>query len=113
MIHPIDLFHSVAAHASFVGAGILSAAVAGSIFSSPNVPQILQAINIVSSAPSSKGVILIVKNYTGDVLHFGIAAEKYRASRQGSEADIRVVIVGDDVGVERTQGGIVGRRWVQ
>ncbi len=51
-----------------------------------------------------------MKNYTGDVLHFGMAAEKFRASVQGSKTDIRVVIVGDDVGVERTQGGIVGRR---
>ncbi|KAF8332086.1 Dak1 domain-containing protein [Cantharellus anzutake] len=94
------------AHASFVGTGILSAAVAGSVFASPNISQIRRAINIVSSSPSNKGVLLVVKNYTGDVLHFGLASEQHRASSQGHKTDVRVVIVGDDVSVGRTQGGL-------
>jgi len=57
--------------------------------------------------PSS--VLLVVKNYTGDALHFGLAAEQHRAS--GATGDVRVLIVGDDVTVGRTQGGIVGRRY--
>ncbi|KAF9516686.1 hypothetical protein BS47DRAFT_1327214 [Hydnum rufescens UP504] len=98
------------AHASFVGAGVLSAAVIGSIFASPTVSQIRQAINLVSRG-SSKGILLIVKNYTGDVLHFGLAAEQHRATAHDSEsADVRTVIVADDVAVGRTQAGLIGRR---
>ena len=92
---------------------MLSAAVAGSIFASPNVSQIRHAISIVSKG-SSQGTLLVVKNYTGDVLHFGLAAEQHRATADNSgSADVRTVVVGDDVAVGRTQGGIVGRRYVK
>lgn len=92
---------------------MLSAAVAGAIFASPNVAQIRRAINLVRNPnASSKGVLIIVKNYTGDVLHFGLAAEQTRASLSKDEADkIRMVVVGDDAAVGRTQGGLVGRRY--
>lgn len=50
----------------------------------------------------------MVMNYTGDALHFGLAAEQYRAT--GAPGDVRVLLVGDDVAVTREQGTIVGRR---
>lgn len=54
------------------------------------------------------GVLLVVMNYTGDVLHFGLASEKAKAA--GIEVDM--VVVGDDVGVGREKGGKVGRRGI-
>ncbi|GBC05879.1 hypothetical protein RclHR1_06490014 [Rhizophagus clarus] len=91
------------AHAAFVGHNLLSAAVSGNIFASPSTSQILAAIRRVQSP---HGTLLIVKNYTGDCLNFGLAAEKAKA--EGIKVEI--VIVGDDVGVGRQQGGLVGRR---
>ncbi|KAK9321380.1 Dak1 domain-containing protein [Lipomyces orientalis] len=91
------------AHAGFVGKGMLDVAVAGSIFASPSTRQILAGIKAKSS---ETGTLIIVKNYTGDILHFGLAAE--RAKAQG--IPVEVVIVGDDVAVGRTKGGLVGRR---
>lgn len=58
--------------------------------------------------PKEKGVLVVVMNYTGDVLNFGMAVEKARAS--GIEVDM--VVVGDDVGVGRKKGGKVGRRGI-
>lgn len=91
---------------------MLTAAVAGSVFASPNISQIRHAINLVhSSKPDSDGILVVVKNYTGDVLHFGLAAEQTRASLSKEEAaKVRLIVVGDDVAVGRSQGGIVGRR---
>ena len=64
------------AHAGFVGKGMLTAAVCGDIFASPSVDAVLSAIiNVTGDA----GCLLIVKNYTGDRLNFGLAAEKARA----------------------------------
>ncbi|KAI9639780.1 putative dihydroxyacetone kinase 1 [Dioszegia hungarica] len=92
------------AHAGFVGPGLLDAAICGNIFASPNVAQIRRGIDLVSSP---KGSLVVVMNYTGDALHFGLAAEQYRA---GGKGDVRVVMVGDDVAVGKVQGSIVGRR---
>src|SRR5687768_14317975 len=78
------------AHAGYIGAGMLSAAVAGDIFTSPSVDAVLAAIRHVGQ---KSGVLLIVKNYTGDRLNFGLAAELARA--EGIE--VEVVVVGDDV----------------
>lgn len=95
------------AHAGFIGQGMLSGVVCGDIFASPSTLQILNGIKLVNDgAQEQKGVLLIVKNYTGDVLHFGLAAE--RARNIGIPCE--VVIVGDDVAVGRTKGGMVGRR---
>lgn len=91
-------------HAGFVGKGGLSAAVCGEIFASPSTKQILNAIQLV--AQNASGVLLIVKNYTGDVLHFGLSAERARALG----IDCRVMTVTDDVAVGREKGGMVGRR---
>ncbi|KAK9233983.1 Dak1 domain-containing protein [Lipomyces kononenkoae] len=90
-------------HAGYVGEGMLDAAVCGSIFASPSTKQIISAL---SQFPSSKGFVLVVKNYTGDILHFGLAAEKLKA--KGLEVEL--VIVGDDVAVGKAKGGLVGRR---
>lgn len=78
------------AHAGYVGAGMLGGAVAGDVFTSPTVDAVLAAILAASGEP---GVLLIVKNYTGDRLNFGLAAELARA--QGRRVEI--VVVADDV----------------
>lgn len=91
-------------HAGFVGKGALTAAVSGEIFASPSTKQILNGIKIVGK--DSKGILLIVKNYTGDVLHFGLAGERARSLGYDTE----VVVIGDDVAVGRSKGGLVGRR---
>jgi dihydroxyacetone kinase len=92
------------AHAGFVGAGLLHAAVSGDVFTSPSTDAVLVAIRAVAGPD---GVLLIVKNYTGDRLNFGLAAEMARA--EGIPAD--VVIVDDDVALE-TGDGIAGRRGI-
>ncbi|KAA8901690.1 Dak1 domain-containing protein [Sphaerosporella brunnea] len=89
---------------SFVGEGMLRAAVSGTIFASPSVRQINNCIS--RRVGANAGVLLIVMNYTGDVLHFGLATEKARASGR----DVEVVVVGEDVGVGRAKSGKVGRR---
>ena len=69
------------AHAGYVGRGMLSAAVAGDVFTSPGPEAVLAAIRAVSGPP---GTLLIVKNYTGDRLNFGLAAEMARAEGRPS-----------------------------
>src|SRR6516162_9562672 len=64
------------AHAGYVARGMLSAAVAGDVFTSPSPDAVLAAIRAVTGTP---GALLIVKNYTGDRLNFGLAAEMARA----------------------------------
>lgn len=91
------------AHAGYVGTGMLTAAVAGTIFASPSTKQILTALRAIKS---TAGTLIIVKNYTGDVLHFGLAAE--RAKAEGLK--VEMVVVGDDVAVGREKGSLVGRR---
>lgn len=77
------------AHAGFVGAGLLTAAIAGEIFASPSVEAVLAGILAVTGPA---GCLLIVKNYTGDRLNFGLAAE--RAKQLGRR--VEMVIVADD-----------------
>ncbi|KAF2005572.1 dihydroxyacetone kinase [Amniculicola lignicola CBS 123094] len=91
---------------SFVGPGLLSGAVAGTIFASPSAEQIRRCIQ--HRVSREKGVLVIVMNYTGDVLNFGMGVEKARAS--GLQVDM--VVVGDDAGVGRARGGKVGRRGI-
>ncbi|ACS56704.1 dihydroxyacetone kinase subunit DhaK [Rhizobium sp. WSM1325] len=79
-------------HAGFVGKGMLTAAVSGEIFASPSVDAVLTAIRAVTG---EKGALLIVKNYTGDRLNFGLAAEKARAEG----FDVEMVIVADDIAI--------------
>src|SRR5690606_13751216 len=63
------------AHAGYVGRGMLSAAVVGDVFTSPSTDAVLSAIRAVAGPA---GALLIVKNYTGDRLNFGLAAELAR-----------------------------------
>ncbi|MGF1551339.1 MAG: dihydroxyacetone kinase subunit DhaK [Paracoccaceae bacterium] len=77
-------------HAGFVGRGMLTAAVCGEVFASPSVDAVLAGILAVTG---KAGCLLIVKNYTGDRLNFGLAAERARA--QGLK--VAMVIVDDDV----------------
>jgi dihydroxyacetone kinase len=91
------------AHAGYVGAGMLTAAVAGDVFTSPSVDAVLDAVRAVASPA---GVLLIVKNYTGDRLNFGLAAELARA--EGVE--VETVVVADDVALA-AEGG-AGRRGI-
>lgn len=90
------------AWSGYVGTNMLAASVAGDIFASPSTKQILAGIEAV---PSDKGTILVITNYTGDCLHFGLAAEK--AIARGHNC--RMIICGDDVSVGK-KGSLVGRR---
>lgn len=92
------------AFAGYVGKGFLTAAVAGTIFASPSAEQISRCT--IERLNTEKGVLIIPMNYTGDVLHFGMAAEKTKAAGRPAE----FYAIGDDVGVGRTRGGKVGRR---
>jgi dihydroxyacetone kinase len=80
------------AHAGFVGDGMLTAAVCGEIFASPSVDAVLAGILAVTG---DAGCLLIVKNYTGDRLNFGLAAERAR----GLGLAVEVVIVADDIAI--------------
>ncbi|MDB5575656.1 MAG: dihydroxyacetone kinase, DhaK subunit [Bradyrhizobium sp.] len=91
------------AHAGYVGAGMLSAAVSGDVFTSPSVNAILAAIRAVAGPG---GVLLLVKSYTGDRLNFGLAAELARS--EGIAADM--VVIGDDVSLP--SGPDAGRRGI-
>lgn len=81
------------AHAGYVGAGMLDAAVAGDVFTSPTPDAVFEAIKAVDTG---NGVLLVVKNYTGDIMNFEMAAEM--AEAEGIEVDH--VVVNDDVAVE-------------
>lgn len=90
------------AHAGFVGPGMLTAAICGDVFTSPPVDSILAGIRAVTG---SMGCLLIVKNYTGDRLNFGLAAEQ--AKSEGYK--VEMVVVGDDCALPPPRG-IAGRR---
>lgn len=91
---------------AFVGEGLLSAAVAGTIFASPSAEQIRKAV--MSRVDGEKGILVTVMNYTGDVLNFGMAVEKAKAAG----LKVEMLVVGDDVGVGRIAAGKVGRRGI-
>lgn len=91
------------AWAGYVGSNLLAASVGGDVFASPNTKQILAAIEAV---PSDKGTLLVITNYTGDCLHFGLAAEKTKAKGH----PCRMLICGDDVSIGKKSGSLVGRR---
>ncbi|KAF3907923.1 hypothetical protein ABW21_db0204075 [Orbilia brochopaga] len=89
------------AHVGFVGDGMLDVAVAGDVFASPSTAQILVGLRTIES---SKGALMIVKNYTGDMLNFGAAAQ----TRRAEEHDVSVVIVNEDASLDG--GSMVGKR---
>lgn len=98
------------AHAGFVGDGMLSAAIAGAVFTSPMPDQILEAIK---EADQGAGVFMVVKNYSGDIMNFEMAQEL--AEMEGIE--VASIVVDDDIAVENslyTQGrrGVAGTIFV-
>ena len=95
------------AHAGFVGRGALTAAVCGDIFASPTVHAVHSAI-VAATGPS--GCLLIVKNYAGDRLNFGLAAERARADG----LKVEMVIVADDIALDNfaRPRGIAGTLFV-
>ncbi|MGL4284146.1 dihydroxyacetone kinase subunit DhaK [Eubacterium aggregans] len=80
-------------HGGFVGKGMLDAAVAGAVYTSPTPDQVFEGIKAIDAG---KGVLMVVKNYTGDVMNFEMAAEM--AQDEGIEVDH--VVTNDDVAVE-------------
>lgn len=91
-------------HGGFVGKGMLDGAVAGEVFTSPTPDQVLAG---VKGANGGKGVLLVIKNYSGDVMNFDMAGEL--AEMEGIE--VAKVIVNDDVAVENSTW-TTGRRGV-
>ncbi len=92
------------AHGGFVGKGMLDGAVAGAVFTSPTPDQVFEAIK---AANGGKGVLLVIKNYTGDVMNFEMAADM--AADEGIE--VAQVVVADDVAVENSTW-TTGRRGI-
>ena len=93
-------------HAGFVGQGMLTAAVCGQVFTSPTPDQVYEAIK---ASDQGRGVFLVIKNYSGDVMNFDMA--KDMAEMDGIE--VKSIIVDDDIAVENslyTQGkrGVAG-----
>jgi phosphoenolpyruvate---glycerone phosphotransferase subunit DhaK len=90
-------------HSGYVGRGMLDAAVAGAVFSAPSPDQIFRAI---SSVNGGRGVLLVVKNYSGDIMNFRIAEEL--AVTSGIE--ISHVVVNDDIAIEAAENrrGVAG-----
>ena len=91
-------------HAGFVGEGMLDAAVCGAVFTSPSPEPVFEAIKAVKT---DKGVLMVIKNYTGDVMNFEMAAEM--AEAEGIK--VGKVIVNDDVAVMNSTW-TVGRRGI-
>ena len=94
------------AHAGYIGKGMLTAAVAGQVFTSPTPDQIYEAIKL---SDHGKGVFLIIKNYSGDVMNFEMA--KDMAEMDGIK--VKSIVIDDDIAVENslyTQGrrGVAG-----
>jgi len=90
------------AHVGYIGEGMLSAGVAGGVFTSPDTDSIFAAIKAVAGKP---GALLVVKNYTGDRLNFGLAAEMARSEG----ISVEMIIVDDDVALKGT-GSATGAR---
>lgn len=95
------------AHAGFVGAGLLTAAVCGEIFASPSVDAVLAAILAVTG---DAGCLVIAKNYTGDRLAFGLAVERARSLG----LNVEMVVVADDIALPQAlqRRGLAGTLFV-
>ncbi|OWJ63739.1 dihydroxyacetone kinase subunit DhaL [Inquilinus limosus] len=92
------------AHAGYVGRGMLTAAVSGDVFASPAIDAVHAALRAVGTPA---GILMIVKNYTGDRINFGVAAEMARAEG----ISVETVIVDDDAALG-TAEGTAGRRGI-
>ncbi len=85
------------AHAGLVGAGLLTAAVCGDVFASPTADAVLAAIlAAILAVTGDAGCLVIIKNYAGDRLNFGLAAERARAAGR----KVETVTVADDIAIE-------------
>lgn len=93
------------AHGGYVGYGMLDAAVAGNVYTSPSVDAIEKGIQAVDAG---KGTLMIIKNYTGDIINFKMAAEELE---EDDGIQTRKVVVNDDVAVENSTW-TAGRRGV-
>ncbi len=91
-------------HAGFVGKGMLDAAISGNVFSSPRPDRIGSAIEQVSCG---KGVLMVIKNYSGDIMNFGLSADL----AEMDDIEVAQVIVKDDVAVPDREEG-TGRRGI-
>lgn len=95
------------AHVGYVAKGMLSGAVCGGCFASPSINEILATILSLTTI-EKPSCLLIVKNYTGDVLNFTLAAKKANTIHG---RDVKIVVVADDCAVPLSKG-ITGRRGV-
>lgn len=93
------------AHAGYVGYGMLDVAVCGDVFASPST---IQVYNAIVQAESNKGTLLIIKNYSGDIMNFEAAAEM---AADNDDIQVAKVYVNDDVAVKDSLY-TVGRRGV-
>ena len=91
-------------HAGFVGKGMLDAAISGNVFSSPSPDRIGSAIEQVSCG---KGVLMVIKNYSGDIMNFGLSADL----AEMDDIEVAQVIVKDDVAIPDREEG-TGRRGI-
>ena len=91
-------------HAGFVGCGMLDGAVAGEVFTSPSADKVYEAVKAVNNGA---GVLLIIKNYSGDVMNFEMAAEMAAME----EIEVKKIVVDDDIAVENSTY-TVGRRGI-
>lgn len=93
------------AHAGFVGEGMLDVAVCGDVFASPST---IQVYNAICDSESDKGTLLVIKNYSGDIMNFEAAAEM---AEEDDDIVVAKVYVNDDVAVKDSLY-TVGRRGV-
>lgn len=91
-------------HAGFVGKGMMDAAISGNVFSSPSPDRIGSAIEQVSCG---KGVLMVIKNYSGDIMNFGLSADL----AEMDDIEVAQVVVKDDVAVPDREEG-TGRRGI-
>lgn len=113
------------AHSGFVGAGMLSASVAGKLFASPSSRQVehgtsparlprsqTTALAALAAPVASRGTLVLVKQYTGDVLTGGLAKERWTAGHPSPTPNetLAMLVVGDDVSIGRSQIALTGRR---
>lgn len=93
------------AHAGYVGEGMLDVAVCGDVFASPST---IQVYNAITATESKKGTLLIIKNYSGDIMNFEAAAEM---AEEDDDIIVEKVYVNDDIAVKDSLY-TVGRRGV-
>lgn len=93
--------------AGYVGRAGLTAAVSGDVFASPSTKAVLSAILAVAS-DSPHGALVLILNYTGDRLHFGLAVEQAKALG----IDTELVVVSDDIAIDSSALGVIGARGI-